>query len=122
MRLSTKYLLLAFGGVIMGSFLALTVSPISAVVFVLVGMWAEKCSNAAWQEQHPLPRPPLKVVIAGNYQQYRDFLRLHHLNGKLYHYYTRQNIMGLHNPEVHLWGEYWKSEAYEYARQMGWVN
>lgn len=55
----------------------------------------------------------MKLVIAGKYKQYQDYIRNNELNPREYKYCCRfQDIAGFHKTEIIYTGEYWLNPLY----------
>lgn len=60
----------------------------------------------------------MNIIIAGNYRQYRDYIRRYNLNPKEYKYIPdAHKLRGLHNCKVICVGTYWESEV---TKTIGW--
>lgn len=98
--------------------------PVAIAAALIAGMAMREAHELSADEEYEPPRPRPRLVITGNHQQYMHFLREHNADPKEYMYFNNAgHYMGFHNPEVFLWGEYWKAEeVMRYAHQMGWLR
>lgn len=99
-------------------------TDLAVMIAVAAGMAAREAHELAQDEGFEPPQPRPRLVITGDYRQYQNFLREHNANPKDYMYFNNAgHYMGFHDPEVFLWGEYWKAEeVMRYAHQMGWLR
>lgn len=67
----------------------------------------------------------MKLVIAGTFFQYQDWLRESRtLTSKARYVWEKEQLQGYHpeDVEIVLAGEYWRNEAYTYAKERGLLD
>jgi hypothetical protein len=119
-ELDDKAKLLPIGKALHMRLWQLTVSSLKDTAHWLDGL--AKMEAVLWDKANPnygIEPPKKKIVVAGNYKQYRSFLQTNHLSSREYEYRgSPESCEGLHDVEIVTVGDFTSSRAWKFLETI----